>query len=330
MNPSLNISSIIKNLLFATLGILLACIVGELLVRIGTADQKNYVIEMWRYAKYIKQPSLDPDIGHSNQPHKTAMLQGVEIAINSFGLRGPEPDLKSAKHTIAILGDSAALGWGVSEDENLRGQLSKLMDTNTEVINSAVCNMNLSQIVAHWSKISKKIQADTVILLCTSRAPEQQRTDDAGWLVRHSQLTTLLVTFFQQLTSGAIGKENFVDATRARWHSTSGQTIITSALNRLVELQTTQKFKVILALQPESHDFNHYQFDFMTKIMKIEAEKRGWHFVDLLPVLQGPPTETYWVSSEDIHLNGNAYRLIANHLRPLLQNNVPPNASSSN
>lgn len=298
----------------------MACAIGELMVRIGTADQKNYVIEMWRYANLLKQRSSNPAIGHEHQSNTKAMLQGVEISINELGMRGPSlMPPESVRKRVVILGDSSALGWGVPEKSSLRGQLSSLAGPEIEVLNNGVGNMNLSQIVSLWEKQSRSIHADTVLLLASPRAPEIQHPDDTNWLVQHSMLAAMFVTFSRQMSSGTGGREMLVNAYREAWTSGPGADAMQDALNRLAALQKEQGSRVIVAQLPESHDFNNYQFGFMAEIMGRESAIRGWEFVDLQPLFKGPPTGSYWVSANDIHLNAEATHLIAERLFPLLR-----------
>ena len=50
----------------------------------------NYDIEMWRYSKELKIKTKD--IGHVHQKNKFAILQNVEINLNSDGMRSYEKD----------------------------------------------------------------------------------------------------------------------------------------------------------------------------------------------------------------------------------------------
>lgn len=309
-----------KTISLMVLGILLACGAGEILVRVGTADQKNYAIEMWRYAKLLKQRSADPAIGHENVPGHSAILQGVEISFNSLGMRGPEPQPAASVHKrILIMGDSVALGWGVPEKNTVRNQLERMLGPGVEVLNGGVGNMVLTQIVALGARQLRSTHVDTVILLCTARAPELKPSEDASWLVRHSELAALLVIFARQISSGAAGKERLVEAYRREWTSGPGMTAMVSALDRLAALQRELGFKVVVAMMPDANDFNDYRFGFMTEVMARESAARKWPFVDLLPVLQGRPSGHYWVSPDDIHPNAEANHLIAKRLLPLVQ-----------
>ena len=58
------IGSILVFLLTLSIGLLAA----EAALRLKNSDQKNYNVEMWRYARLLKMPSLDPMLGHEHRP----------------------------------------------------------------------------------------------------------------------------------------------------------------------------------------------------------------------------------------------------------------------
>jgi len=299
------------------LGVLLAIGTGEALVRISTIDQRNYVVEMWRYARLLKRPSDDPAIGHEHVPNRTARLQNVDISINSFGMRGPEPKT-DARRRIAIIGDSLALGWGLSDTDSLRGQLQAALPADVDVVNDGVGNMNLSQIAAHWERTSAQLPVDTVILLTSFRAPVLQPPPTRNPILRNSALSAILFTYGATLTGGATGRDEMVAAVRNEWTTGPGAVAMHEGFDRIAALARAQGQQVILAAVPEMHDLKNYPFGFITEIQRAEAAKHGWTFVDLRPPLLGKPAEEYWVTEQDVHLNAAATALVAGRLLPLL------------
>ncbi|QVK23655.1 hypothetical protein KHX94_02720 [Shewanella dokdonensis] len=271
-----------RNLLLMSLGIILALLAGEGVVRVATMDQQNYVIEMWRYAKLLKEKSPDPEIGHQHLPNHSATLQNVIIQTNEFGMRGPRPD-SHAQHRVAIVGDSIALGWGISDQQSLRGQLAQRLPEKFDVVNAGVGNMNMAQSVKLWSKINQKIKADTLIVLVTPRATAKVITQEPGWFVKHSELAALALTFIKQLMSGEFGEQALLHGYQQQWQSEAGQAILTSAFNQLKHITQVHNARVIIASVPEMHDFNHYQFGFMEQETKRYAEQYGFTYIDLLP-----------------------------------------------
>ncbi|MDW6003266.1 SGNH/GDSL hydrolase family protein [Vibrio mangrovi] len=298
-------ASLIRNSLLVLSGVVLALVVGEGMVRLATMSQENYVIEMWRYANLLKEKSADPHIGHQHVPNRSATLQNVTIQINSLGMRGPEPD-KSAVHRVAIVGDSIALGWGVEDEDSLRGQLERELPVDFDVVNAGVGNMNLNQSVTLWESIGQKLSADTIVVLVTPRSTASVVTKSPGWLVEHSELAALASTFIQQMTSGEFGEDALLDGYRQQWQAPAGQTVLSQAFGKLKQIQSKTGSRIIIVSIPEMHDFNHYRFSFMGEITRKFANQYHFDFIDPLPVLQGPPTSSFWVSPNDIHLNKKA------------------------
>ena len=56
-------------------------------VRLITDDGKQYDLEMWRYARDVKQISDDPLAGHEHRPNRQAKLIEVDFRTNSKRLR---------------------------------------------------------------------------------------------------------------------------------------------------------------------------------------------------------------------------------------------------
>ncbi|SJN58083.1 hypothetical protein VR7878_02645 [Vibrio ruber DSM 16370] len=300
----------VRNSLLMLLGVVLALILGEGLVRLATMSQENYVIEMWRYANLLKEKSPDPDIGHQHIPNRSAKLQNVTIQINSLGMRGPEPD-KTSMHRVAIVGDSIALGWGVEDKDSLRGQLKRELPADVDVVNAGIGNMNLNQSVTLWESIGKNLSADFLVALVTPRSTAQVMTQSPGWLVEHSELAALASTFIQQMLSGKFGKDALLDGYRKQWQSETGQMVLSQAFNQLKQIQDKTGSQIIIVSIPEMHDFNHYQFSFMDEITQKFAQQYHFDFINPLPMFQGAPTSSFWVSQNDIHLNKKALGIIS-------------------
>ena len=75
-----------------TLAVTLVVLAGlfELGVRLFVDNGMNFNLEMWKYARDLKEVAPDPLVGHRHRPGRRARLMGVEVAINSNGLRDRE------------------------------------------------------------------------------------------------------------------------------------------------------------------------------------------------------------------------------------------------
>ena len=66
----------------------------------------------------LKAASPDPALDFDHVPSRSAVLQGVEVRLNDWGLRGgPVSPLRAGERCILFLGGSITLGWGVPEEE---------------------------------------------------------------------------------------------------------------------------------------------------------------------------------------------------------------------
>lgn len=306
----------IKSLLLIFTGLLLALTVIELTLRMANLNQNNYVIEMWKYANYLKRPSEQEGINNEHVPNRSRQLQGVTIAINSLGLRGPEPQLDKA-HRIAILGDSAVLGWGVEEENTLRARLQSLIGEEVDVVNAGVGNMNLANVVAHWQKISEQLDANTLLLSVSPRATEDTKMDTPGFLLRYSQLAAIVVTNYRQFKANSLSSTDLKSHYKQLWNQNNN--MLEKAFTDLKQAATKKNQRVIVFMLPETHDFINYEFDFMHERIEQLSKHHGFDYLDGLILFKGQEANNYWVSEQDIHLNGQANLMIAETIYQRLQ-----------
>ncbi len=196
----------ISSFFLVLITLILSGVAGEIMLRLKNSDQKNYVIEMWRYASILKTISDDPDLGHIHKPGKAAKLQGVEIAINSLGMRGPEIQNHNLDmERVLLLGSSITLGWGVKEDETIRAVLERKLGKKYQVLNGGVGNYNLARSVKNYERRWRDTVRPNIIVL-------HYFINDAEYLppsvdnpfFRNSQLAVILYHIFQGLMQGSL------------------------------------------------------------------------------------------------------------------------------
>src|SRR3954452_10871817 len=122
----------------------------ELLTRFVADDGMQFDLEMWKYARDVKQVSADPLLGHEHAPNRQARLMGVDFQTNSKGLRDREFSYERVpgKLRIAMLGDSLTVGWGVAVEDTFSKRIEALYraaGTDVEAINFGVGNYNSIQ-----------------------------------------------------------------------------------------------------------------------------------------------------------------------------------------
>ena len=105
---------------FDALGIILSLsaivLVIEIYARVIADDGMQFDLEMWKYARDVKQLSADPLLAHEHAPNRVAVLMGVDFQTNSKGLRDREfsYDRQPGTLRILMLGNSLTVGWGVA------------------------------------------------------------------------------------------------------------------------------------------------------------------------------------------------------------------------
>ena len=99
----------------------------EAAVRWILDDGQQLDLEMWKYARDLKKVAADRELGHEHRPLGRARLMGVDVSINSKGLRDREIAVqrRPGVFRILMLGDSLTFGWGVPQDSTIPKLLEK-------------------------------------------------------------------------------------------------------------------------------------------------------------------------------------------------------------
>jgi len=186
-------------------------VIGLLLVELLTRiifdhNGMNYGIEMWKYAKLLKQKSQIPQLSHEHKPGTEAKLMGVQVKINSYGLRDHEYKIARPDRTyrILVLGDSMTFGWGTAVENTYPKVLEKLLNdfsrpasnpsnmiSKYEVINAGVGNYNTVQEVTYFKERGIHLKPDMVLLGFYLNDAEKTPKPSSGFLREHSYLYVL-------------------------------------------------------------------------------------------------------------------------------------------
>ena len=302
---------------------LLACTLClELYVRVVIDDGKQYDLEMWKYARDLKRIAANPLIGHEHVPNSGAHLMGVDVKINSRGLRDREipyergPSLRR----ILMLGDSITEGWGVPFDETFAKRIERLSATHSpaiEVINAGVGNYNTIMEVEYFLQEGHKYQPDIVVLNYFINDAEPVPSYSSVNFLRRNSYSCAFI-------SGRIDILMRQLSARPDWFNyylnlygngdTRGWLEAKASIHKLADYCRLHHVKVLIAIIPELHDVQHYRFGKITDIVHRTAEENGVEFLDLLPALEREESSRLWVTRSDLHPNSYAHELIAGTL----------------
>jgi len=309
-----------------TLAVIFLC--AEAYVRLYVDDGMQFDLEMWKYARLVKEPSNDPRLGYVHAANRHLRLMGVEFNTNSKGLRDREFDYARTPGTLRIvmLGDSLTVGWGVPLEETFPKRIEgKYRDINVaaEVINTGVGNYNSIQEVEYFMQEARKYSPDIVVLNFfvndAEPTPKSRRTNLFDVICSSCIfLAGRLDTARRLISADQDWAGYYLDLYRDG--STKGWLDAKQAIKNLASYCKANKIVLLIASLPELHDVKNYRFQRVTDLLRQTAAETDTPFVDLLPYLQDQEASTLWVSPTDPHPNGFADALIANGLFAALHN----------
>jgi len=198
----------IPKLVLLASSLVFTLLVTEASLRIAFYHSKDFAMEMWKYAVQLKQPVSNPDLSFLHVPNRHAFLMGVDVDMNSQGLRDYEYSFSKSPETyrIMMLGDSTTLGWGVPLEVTVPKLLEReLSEGRTpgidrlEALNAGVGNYNTVQEVAYYETIGKAFDPDFVILMFFINDPEPVPRERKRLFVDRSYLVAFVTSRFDNL-----------------------------------------------------------------------------------------------------------------------------------
>jgi lysophospholipase L1-like esterase len=307
------------NLLVSLCAVLLVLLALELLVRYRFSHVPNYDFEMWRYAAEVKEPIYDPKLPFHHKPHRVGRYYGAEIRTNSQGLRDveritPKPP---GSRRIVLLGDSFALGWGVTFSETIAQRLEQKFANRTsryEVINMGTGNYNSTMEVELFKRKGLALEPDTVVLLYyindVEAVPEINPISYA--ILKQMYLPAYITARIRQLKVMNSGEDGLLTY-YSRLYATDSDNArkARNALQELVRLTADKKIKLLMVNIPDLRRLKAYPFNFATALPQGVAAENSVPFLDLLPFFNTYDGNSLWVSKEDPHMNGLASGIAA-------------------
>lgn len=296
------------------------CLVSmELLLRMIYFSYADYNTEMWRYARYFKQYSANPSRGHEHIPHARGTLYGVNVSINSVGLRDYEYQWEKPNNTlrVLVLGDSITFGWGVQFEKIFVKQLETLLKRdypkiNVEVINFGVGNYNTQMEYEMFKDTGVAFNPDVVILAYF--------INDAEYIVEKKNVFDLfkrlyLYQFFYDKITSAVARYStayrYTDFYKQLYaDGFIGKQNAQNALLDLINVTKRMELPLYIFVIPELHTLDPYPFPEVVAFVN-ETTHDDAPVYDLLPFFMNQTPNALWVSSEDQHPNALGHAIIA-------------------
>lgn len=288
---------------------------GEMILRVKNSAMKSYDIEMWKYAKELKELSPDPDLSFGHAKSKAATLQSVAIRLNEMGLRGgPLQPTAPGERRILFLGGSITLGWGVAEEDTVTSQLERKLRSagqRAQVLNGGVGNYNAARYVSRFFKELTVLNPTDIVVQFFLRDAEDLQPDTGNIVLRHSQLAVTSWIAYHRLVDRS-GEESLVDHYRRVYEPNApGFQRMVAMLRSLADYAKQRNIRLYLAMTPDIHNLVDYKFGFVHDIMRKVAGDLGYAYVDMLPALRGRPPQELFAMPGDPHPNALGHRLMA-------------------
>jgi lysophospholipase L1-like esterase len=303
-------------------------VVVALLISLGTlegglrviyAKGMQYDIEMWKYAKQLKEVAPEARIGHRHIQNSSAFLMGVDVRINSNGLRDNELDYerKDGELRVLMLGDSLTFGWGVTVENTVAERLEALLDEafpgrRVEVINGGVGNYNTSMEVAWFLSEGIRYEPEVVILNYFINDAEPTPKRKGGFLAENFYAYVFLAGKADSILRKYLNRVNWREYYRLLYDDEAdGWQQAAHSINELAGFCEKNSIELRIVNYPELRELENYPFADVTEKIRSLARVHRVPFLDLLPAARVEDEPDLWVTREDPHPNGRANELFA-------------------
>lgn len=307
----------IKVTLYQTVIFIFSIILIEGVLRFINSDMSNYDIEMWRYSKELK--IKDSILGHKHLFNKSTVLQGVEMKLNSRGMRSEEFNTEDKK--ILFLGSSISLGWGVENKVSYPQiiQTKLLSDSlNYKVLNGSTGNYNTFRYVNNFLSNQIDISPEVIIVNYFINDVETLPINTSNWLVKNSQLfATLKMTFSKLLSKSGLDLKSYYKVL----YRDDNQSFLEmkESLIKLSQYSKQTNTPILLTIIPDIHFLEEYPFETIHKKMRSISVELGFEHHDLLPSLKGISFKELQIIPGDSHPNEHGHKLMATSLYPKIK-----------
>jgi len=306
--------NLLSGLLVAAITLALCFGAAEALVRLTQSSGENFDIEMWRYARDLKQVSPIEGAGHEHVPNRAGTYMGVPVAINEAGWRdGPHPVQKpEGTLRIMMLGDSITFGWGAPPDGITANILEARLNGGSaaapvEVLNTGIGNTNTAMQVARFLGRGVRYKPDIVVLNYFINDAEPTPARKTHWLFEWSYAAVFFAGRLDIVMRSFFGRESWLDYYRNLYgEDRPGWKATREALARLAAYCRENSIALMVAHYPELHRLDPYPFAEVTSKVRAEAERLDVPFVDLTGAVKDLEPRSLWVTSTDAHPNKTA------------------------
>jgi lysophospholipase L1-like esterase len=316
------------NVIVLVATILLCCLAMELALRVVFTHSLDFSMEMWKYAVRLKRPVSDPQLSFVHAPDSHSLLMGVDVKINSQGLRDYEYSLQKPPRTyrVMMLGDSTTFGWGVRQEDTTAKFLERKLNAHpplgyekVEVINAGVGNYDTVQEVTYYETRGRAFHPDLVVLVFFINDPEPVPVEKKGFLIDRSYLIAFSINRLDGVLRHIGARPDWKEYYASLYNDDRpGFEACKNALGSLADSVRSDGARVLVAILPELHQINGNSYPFKAAHQKIQSilALKQVPVVELINGLKDHGSEeSLWVTPLDDHPNAKANDLVSDQLQ---------------
>ena len=284
---NLNYKNHIVNFLILSVSVILILIVVETFLRVKNYYVIDYDVEMWKYSKKLKIAHKNNKINHVHKKNSSAILQNIEIKINSMGMRGNDEDIdkwKSSDFKILFLGSSITLGWGVENEKVLNKVIEKEAkndNRNWSTLNAAVGNYNTERYVQYFFEYNQNLNPDVIIIQYFINDAEILKPNRGNIITRNFQFGVMLWRYFS-LFKDELSRKNILDYYQEVYKVEKNKKIVKNSLQKMQNFCTKNQIRCILVYTPDIDLLKSgYEFNFIKNYIHNISKKNQMEFLDV-------------------------------------------------
>lgn len=308
--------------LLVTLISSLLCIFGaEVFLRIKNAASLNYDVEMTRYSNLLKVKSKNKIMDFEHKKNASAKLQGINIKINKYGLRGdPVKDLDLVDRRIIVLGGSVTLGWGVKESSTMTSVLQEMFKQNgknVEVLNAGIGNYNSERYVERFFENLVELKPTDIVVNYFLRDAEILMPAKQNYFLKNSQLALTLWIASNRI-SNKKDKMSIYNHYDKVYSDTKGINNMKNSLKRLSDYAKLNNIKLYMLMTPDITSISNYKLNFVHDYLENVANDLGYIYVDSLERMKKFKEEELFAMPGDPHPNNIGHKVMAETIYPVI------------
>lgn len=315
------------NFLILITSITIIFIVIETFLRIKNHFVINYDVEMWKYSKELKTAVINPKINHIHKKNKSAILQNVDIKINSLGMRGDEKDIQnwqSSDLKILFIGSSITLGWGVKEKfvlNNIVEDIAKKNNKSWATLNGGIGNYNTQRYVNNYLEYNQNLNPDIIIVQYFINDAEILTSNRGNLITRNFHLGVLLWKYIS-LFEDDLSVKNIEDYYKKIYKQEKTNKIVKRNLLKLTKHCKDKNIRCILVYTPDIDLLKSgYNFKFIKKYLLKTVKELDMEFLDVTDAIKDKiHLKMTNIEYQDRHPNSKAHQVIGKTIYKYLIN----------